>query len=123
MLAANKVAYSSGPSGLYILEMFKRMGIENEVKPKLVQPPSNVLVADVLAKGEADLGFQQVSDLLHVKGITYVGPLPAALQNITTYAIGVHPAAPSAEAAAALVKFLTAPAARGAIEKAGLDPA
>jgi molybdate transport system substrate-binding protein len=57
-----------------------------------------------------------------MKGITYVGPLPAALQNITTYAIGVHPAAPSAEAAAALVKFLTAPAARGAIEKAGLDP-
>ena len=123
VLDAKSVAYSSGPSGLYIAEMFKHMGIEEQIKPKLVLPPSNVQVGEVLAKGEADLGFQQVSDLVHMQGITYVGPLPAALQNITTYSIGVHPSAPAGEAARALVKFLTAPEGRSAITKAGLDPA
>ncbi len=122
VLEAKSVAYSSGPSGLYIAELFKRMGIAEQVKNKLKLPPSNVLVGEVLARGEADLGFQQVSDLLHVKGIVYVGPLPAEIQNITVYAAGLHTAAPESEAAKALVKFLTAPEARPVITKAGMDP-
>jgi molybdate transport system substrate-binding protein len=122
VLEAKSVAYSSGPSGLYIAELFKRMGIAEQVQDKLKLPPSNVLVGEVLARGEADLGFQQVSDLLHVKGIVYVGPLPAEIQNITVYAAGLHTAAPESEAAKALVKFLTAPEARPVITKAGMDP-
>lgn len=122
VLEAKSVAYSSGPSGLYIAELFKRMGIAEQVKNKLKLPPSNVLVGEVLARGEADLGFQQVSDLLHVKGIVYVGPLPAEIQNITVYAAGLHTAAPESEAAKALVKYLTAPEARPVITKAGMDP-
>ena len=122
VLEAKSVAYSSGPSGLYIVEMFKRMGIAGQVRDKLKIPPSNVLVGEVLARGEADLGFQQVSDLLHVKGIVYLGPLPAEIQNITVYATGLHTAAPRSEAAKALVRFLTAAQARPVIIKAGLDP-
>ena len=122
VLEAKSIAYSSGPSGLYIAELFKRMGIAEQVKDKLKLPPSNVLVGEVLARGEADLGFQQVSDLLHVKGIVYVGPLPAEIQNTTVYATGLHTKAPAPEAAKALVKFLTAPAARPVITKAGMDP-
>ena len=122
VLEAKSVAYSSGPSGLYIAELFKRMGIAEQVKDKLKLPPSNVLVGEVLARGDADLGFQQVSDLLHVKGIVYVGPLPAEIQNITVYAAGLHTAASASEAAKALVKVLTAPEARPVITKAGMDP-
>lgn len=122
VLEAKSVAYSSGPSGLYIAELLSRMGIAEQVKHKLKLPPSNVLVGEVLARGEADLGFQQVSDLLHVKGIVYVGPLPAAIQNITVYAAGLHTTAPASKAAKALVKFLTASEARPVIMKAGMDP-
>ena len=122
VLEAKSVAYSSGPSGLYIAELFNRMGIAEQVKHKLKLPPSNVLVGDVLARGEADLGFQQASDLLHVKGIVYVGPLPHEIQNITVYAAGLHAAAPAPEAAKALVKFLTATEARAVIMKTGMDP-
>jgi molybdate transport system substrate-binding protein len=92
------------------------------VKDKLKLPPSNVLVGEVLAKCEADLGFQQVSDLVHMKGIVYVGPLPAEIQNITVYLAGLHTQAPAAEAAKALVKYLTAPEARPVITRTGMDP-
>ena len=122
VLDARSVAYSSGPSGLYIAELFKRMGIADQVKDKLKLPPSNVLVGEVLARGEADLGFQQVSDLLHVKGIVYVGPLPADIQEITVYAAALHTAAPPPDAANALVRFRTAPAAGPIIRRAGMEP-
>lgn len=98
------------------------MGIAEQVKDKLKLPPSNVLVGEVLARGDADLGFQQVSDLLHMKGIVYVGPLPAEIQNTTVYAASLHSKSPAPEAAKALVKFLTAPTAHPGITKAGMEP-
>lgn len=122
VLEAGSVACSSGPSGLYIVELLERLGIAEQVRDKLKLPPSDVLVGEVLARGEADLGFQQVSDLLHVKGIVYVGPLPAEIQNTTVYAAGLHTRAPAPEAAGALLRFLTAPAAHPVITKAGLEP-
>jgi len=76
----------------------------------------------LVARGEADLGFQQVSELLHVKGIDYLGPLPADIQNITVYSAGLHTAAPAPDAAKALVKFLTAPEAGPIIKKIGMEP-
>jgi molybdate transport system substrate-binding protein len=76
----------------------------------------------LLARGEADLGFQQVSELVHVKGIDYLGPLPADIQNITVYSAGLHTAAPAPDAASALMKFLTAPEAAAVIRKAGMEP-
>lgn len=122
VLAANSVAYSSGPSGVYIADLFKKMGIADQIKDKVRQPASGVQVGVLVARGEADLGFQQVSELLHVKGIDYLGPLPAGIQNITTYSAGLHTAAPAPDAAKALMKFLTAPDAGPIIKKIGMEP-
>ncbi len=122
VLAAKSVAYSSGPSGIYLADLFKRMGIADQIKDKVTQTPSGVQVGEVVARGEADLGFQQVSELLHLKGIHYLGPLPADIQHITVFSAGLHRAAPEPDAAKALVKFLTAPEAGPIIRKTGMEP-
>lgn len=122
VLAAKSVAYSSGPSGIYIADLFKKMGIADQIKDKVKQSAPGVQVGELLARGETDLGFQQVSELLHVKGIAYLGPLPADIQNITVYSAGLHTAAPAPEAAKALVIFLTAPEAGPTIRKTGMEP-
>jgi molybdate transport system substrate-binding protein len=122
VLDARSVAYSSGPSGQYIADLFKRLGIAEQVKDKLTLPPSNVLVGDVLARGDADLGFQQISDLVHVRGIDYLGPLPSEIQNITVYAAALHTAAPAPEAARALMKSLATPEAAGIVRQGGMEP-
>jgi molybdate transport system substrate-binding protein len=122
VLAAKSVAYSSGPSGFYLADLFKRMGIADQIKDKVKQTPSGVQVGEVVARGEADLGFQQVSELLHLKGIQYLGPLPADIQHITVFSAGLHRAAPEPDAAKALVRFLTAPDAGPVIRKTGMEP-
>jgi len=122
ILQARSVAYSSGPSGVYIESLFERMGIVDQVKGKLVRPPPSVQIGDLLARGEVELGFQQISDLLPFKDIQFVGALPAAIQNTTVYRGALHPAAPAPEAAGALLKFLVAPESAPAIRRAGLEP-
>jgi molybdate transport system substrate-binding protein len=122
VLSANSVAYSSGPSGFYVGELFKRMGIADEIKNRVRQPPSGVQVGELVARGEADLGFQQISELLHVKGIDYLGPLPPEIQNITIYSVGLHSAAPTPDAAKALVKLLTSSQAGPILRKIGMEP-
>lgn len=122
VLAAKSVAYSSGPSGFYLADLFKKMGIADQIKDKVKQTPSGVQVGELVARGEADLGFQQVSELLHLKGIHYLGPLPANIQHITVFSAGLHTAATAPEAAKALVKFLTAPEAAPIIRKTGMEP-
>ncbi len=122
VLAAKSVAYSSGPSGFYLADLFKKMGIADQIKDKVKQTPSGVQVGEVVARGEADLGFQQVSELLHLKGIHYLGPLPADIQHVTVFSAGLHTAAAEPDAAKALVKFLTAPEAGPIIRKTGMEP-
>lgn len=122
VLAAKSVAYSSGPSGFYLADLFQKMGIAERIKDKVKQPPSGVQVGEVVARGEADLGFQQVSELLHAEGIHYLGPLPADIQHITVFSAGLHTAAPVPAAAQMLVKFLTAPEAAPIIRKTGMEP-
>ena len=122
VLAAKSVAYSSGPSGFYLTDLFKKMGIADQIKDKVKQTPSGVQVGEFVARGEADLGFQQVSELLHLKGIHYLGPLPADIQHITVFSAGLHTAATAPDAARALLKFLTAPEASPIIRKAGMEP-
>ena len=122
VLDARSVAYSSGPSGQYVADLFKRLGIAEQVKDKLKLPPSNVLVGEVLARGEADLGFQQISDLVNLRGIDYLGPLPTEIQNITLYAAALHTAAPAPEAARALMRSFAAPEATAIITKGGMEP-
>jgi len=122
VLSAKSVAYSSGASGFYLAELFKKMGIADQIKDKVKQPASGAQIGELVARGEADMGFQQVSELLNVKGIDYLGPLPDGIQYITVFSAGLHAAAPAPDAAKALVKFLTAPEAGPMIRKMGMEP-
>ncbi len=123
VLAAKSVAYSSGPSGYYIAELFRKMGIADQIKDKVKQPPSGVQVGEMLARGDAELGFQQISELMHRKGIHYLGPLPPDIQNVTIYSAGLHVAARDAEVAKSLIKFLTSSGSESALQKIWMDPA
>jgi len=123
ILSAKSIGYSTGPSGLYMLTVFEKLGIAAQAKGKLKQTPSGVFVGTLIASGETEIGFQQISELAHFPGIDYVGPLPAELQLMTVFSAGIHSGAKQADAARALVKFLTAPAAAPVIRKHGLEPA
>ena len=122
LLSAKSIGYSTGPSGVYVAGLFQRMGIADEIKGKLKQTPTGVFVGSIIASGEAEIGFQQVSELSHFPGIDYVGPLPADIQLFTTFSSGLMVAAKEAEAAKALVKFVTTPAAAAAYKKRGMEP-
>ena len=122
LLAAKSIGYSTGPSGNYVVALFQRMGIADEVKPKLRQTPTGVFVASIIASGEAELGFQQVSELIAAPGVDYVGPLPADIQHMTVFSSGIAVGAKEADAAKALVKFITTPGAAAAFKKRGMEP-
>jgi len=123
LLTVKSIGYSTGPSGVYMLSVFEKLGIADQVKGKLRQTPSGVFVGTLIANGDAEVGFQQISELVHFAGIDYVGPLPGDLQRMTMFSTGIHSGAKQADAARALVKFLTAPAAAPVIRKHGLEPA
>src|SRR6266481_4489349 len=90
LLAAKSIGYSTGPSGVYMLSVFEKLGIAGEVKGKLKQTPSGVFVGNLIASGETEIGFQQISELVHFPGIDYVGPLPGELQRMTVFSAGIH---------------------------------
>jgi molybdate transport system substrate-binding protein len=121
LLSAKSIGYSTGPSGVYLAKLFERLGVADAVKPKLKQTPTGVFVGGLVASGEAEIGFQQVSELSHFPGVDFVGPLPAEVQEITVFSSGLQVGAKQAEAANAWVKFLTAPAAAPAFTKRGLQ--
>jgi molybdate transport system substrate-binding protein len=122
LLAAKSIGYSTGPSGNYVIGLFQRMGIADEIKGKLKQTPTGVFVGSIIANGEAEIGFQQVSELSHFAGVDYVGPLPADIQQLTVFSSGISVGTKEADAATALVKFITAPAAAAAFKKRGMEP-
>jgi molybdate transport system substrate-binding protein len=122
LLAAKSIAYSSGPSGVYLAGLLQKWGIAEQIKSRITQVPGGMAVGEVVARGEAEIGFQQVSELLPIKGIEFLGPLPADVQEMTVFSAALHTAAGTPDAAKALVKFLTAPEAAPAIKKAGMQP-
>lgn len=122
VLAARSIVYSTGPSGIYLVGLFQRMGIADAIKGKVKQVQGEPAGASV-ARGEAELGFQQVSELLPVPGIDLIGPLPPEVQEITVVSAGLHADAKEPDAAKALVKFFREPAAAPVIRKKGLEPA
>jgi len=122
LLAAKSIGYSTGPSGLYMVSLFQRMGIAEEIKDKLRQTRTGVFVGSIIANGEAEIGFQQVSELSNFPGVDYVGPLPADVQQMTVFASGILVGAQESDAAKALVKFITTPAAGEAFKKRGMEP-
>ena len=122
LLQANSIAISSGTSGRFLEQLFQRLGVAEQVRGKLRQPPSGAQIGEMLARRDADIGFQQVSELLHARGIDYIGPLPADMQSITVYSGGLHATAGGNEAARSFLGMLNAPASAAFIRKAGLDP-
>jgi len=123
VLAARSVAYSGGASGTYLVTMFQKLGIYDQVRPKASIAKANEPVGDKLVRGEADIGFHQLSELIPVKGIQIVGPLPPELQHITVFSGAIHSEAKEPNAGKALIEFLTTPAVAQSFRKHGLDPA
>jgi molybdate transport system substrate-binding protein len=122
LLAAKSIAYSDSASGVYIsTEMFDRLGIADQVKDKSTMIPAEP-VARVIARGEAELGFQPLSALQPVPGIDIVGPIPPEVQRPTVYSAGLASAAKEPGAAKALIAYLASPAAAEAVKKSGMDP-
>jgi len=121
--AARSIAYSSGPSGVYLVELFQKWGIAEELKPKITQTPPGTAVGPLVAGGEAEIGFQQMSELLPIPGIDIIGPLPAEIQVVTVFSGGVHAAASRAEAARAWLEFIASPQSAAVLRSHGMEPA
>ena len=122
LLAAKSIAVSASASGVYLSkEMFPRLGIADQIKDKSKRIESE-RVAAVVARGEAEIGFQQISELLPVPGVELVGPLPPEVQRVTVFAAGVAVGAKEPDAAGALIRFLASPASAAAITKSALEP-
>ena len=122
LLSATSVAYSASVSGRYLTtELFQRLGIAAEMLPKSRRIEGE-RVGAVVARGEAEIGFQQTSELLPVPGIDYVGPLPPELQRVSVFSAGIAAHSANRDAAAALIRFLASPDAAAAVAKSGLEP-
>ena len=126
LVAAKSIGYSDSASGIYLsTTLFEKLGIADQVagkSRKVRGPPSGEPVAAVVARGELEIGFQQVSELIHVAGVTFVGPIPAQLQPGFAFAGAITTKARQPEAALALLRFLSSSEAAPAIVKAGLTP-
>jgi molybdate transport system substrate-binding protein len=122
LLAARSIGYSTGPSGVYMIGLFEKLGLSDQVRDKLKQTPTGVFVGTIIANREVEIGFQQVSEVGNFPGVDYVGPLPAEVQQTTVFSSGIVVDAKEAEAARALVKFLTTPEAGAAFRKRGMEP-
>lgn len=126
LLAARSVAYidpaAGGSSGIYVADLLVKLGIADAIKPKAVLIHGGA-VAEHVAKGEAEIGIHQISEILPVKGIVLVGPLPREIQSYTTYAAGLGASAKESEAAKALIKALASPAAAAVLKTKGLEAA
>jgi molybdate transport system substrate-binding protein len=123
LLAAKSIVYSDSASGVYLsTELFPKLGIADQIKGKSRKIEADP-VGGVVATGEFEIGFQQISELRPVKGIDIVGPLPPGAQRVTVFAAGIPTTALHPEAAKALIEWLASPAAYAAIKKSGLEPA
>lgn len=123
VLWAKTVSYSTGPSGVYLEKLFEHWGITAEVKSRLVVAPPGVPVGRLVAEGKADLGFQQLSELMHLAGIDVVGPLPPEIQLITTFSAGIAATSTRADAARAVLDFMNSGETSEAKRKNGMEPA
>ncbi|MFM2112763.1 MAG: hypothetical protein RLZZ271_1423 [Pseudomonadota bacterium] len=120
---AKTLSYSTGPSGVALAKLFERWGLADELKGRIVTPPPGVPVGSLVAKGEVELGFQQLSELLHVQGITLLGTLPKPIEINTIFSGAVCAAGTQPEAVHALLAWMRSPEANEAKRKQGMEPA
>jgi molybdate transport system substrate-binding protein len=123
MIEAQRLSYSTGPSGDHFKTLCEKWGLADSVLARAHKAPPGVPVATLVANGEADLGIQQLSELIGQPGIEVAGPLPAAIQAVTIFSAGVSTTSAEREAANALVAYLASAEARGAIRRHGMEPA
>ena len=121
VLAAKTISYSTGPSGVALAKLFERWGIAEQIASRIVQAPPGVPVGSLVAKGEVELGFQQLSELIHLEGISIVGPLPPEIQITTTFSAGICTASKQAGAVRDLLAFMTSPDAIPAKLRQGME--
>jgi molybdate transport system substrate-binding protein len=122
VLAAQSVGYSTGPSGTHVLKLLEKWGVDPKDMKKVVQAPPGVPVASLVARGEAELGFQQLSEFLGVQGIEVAGPLPREIQSVTLFSCGVGAQAGNEAGARDLIGYLTSPDTNSTKLKHGMEP-
>lgn len=122
VLEAGKVCYSTGPSGDHLLQLCAKWGLAAD-DARLVKAPPGIPVGSFVAQGDADLGFQQLSELIHVQGIVVLGPLPPEIQNVTVFAAGIASTSKQPNETAALIAYLTSPETAEVKTAQGMEPA
>ncbi|MBI5258661.1 MAG: substrate-binding domain-containing protein [Burkholderiales bacterium] len=123
VLAAPSLSYSTGPSGAHLIGLFERWGIARSIQPRIVQAPPGVPVGTLVARGDVALGFQQLSELMHLEGIDILGPLPPECQTLTTFSAAVCTAAEQPDAARRLIAFMACAEAADTKRRHGMTPA
>jgi molybdate transport system substrate-binding protein len=122
VLAAQTLSFSTGPSGVYLEQLFERWGILATIRARIVVPPPGVPVGSLVASGKVELGFQQLSELMSLAGIQVLGPLPPTIQSLTVFSGGVAAASANPRTARALLDFMAAPAAAACKQQHGMQP-
>jgi molybdate transport system substrate-binding protein len=123
VLETRRISYSTGPSGVHLQTLFERWGIAAEVAPRIVQAPPGVPVGSLVARGDVDLGFQQLSELMHLDGVDVIGSLPGDTQFITTFSAGVCANSMHASAVRAMLTFMNSPQVADIKRRHGMEPA
>lgn len=121
--AAPTIGYSTGPSGVALVKLFEHWGILDALSPRIVQAPAGIPVGALVARGEVALGFQQLSELMHLEGITVVGTLPDAVGITTIFSAATCAASTQGEALARLLAFMTTADAAQVKLRHGMQPA
>jgi molybdate transport system substrate-binding protein len=123
ILKAHRICYSTGPSGDHVVQLLQRWNMADVLSDRAIQAPAGVPVGSFLARGEADLGFQQLSELLHMPGVDIVGPLPPEIQALTVFTVGLAQASAQPENARALAVYLASPEVATLKRRYGMEPA